>query len=314
MNPTLMCLTRLRVGQNKGAPAANKPCLILALICEIQAGHIGSNRIPIDTRLIMRYCELYEVATGERHKANPWLPLWHLSSDAGPTGRLWAPVFHDTLKNIAKQLGQPKSMGDIECRFVVADLDSALFSALQDKQSAAEAAAVLLAQYFGHSPAAQQALNDYLSQAFSSGEYEKNPEKLTEEVREPSQLQARSAAFRSLVLEAYDYRCAASRLRYITPDYRYLVEAAHLIPFAISQDDRPTNGLALTPNLHWAMDNHLIAPGPDNNWHVSPTVDSLVADNRWLCELDGYPLILPRDHQWHPSKDALAWRMEHLLS
>ncbi|EWH03214.1 hypothetical protein Q427_04470 [Halomonas sp. BC04] len=175
-----------------------------------------------------------------------------------------------------------------------------------------EAAAVVISQYFGHSPAAQQALHDYLDLAFSSGEYEKNPEKLTEGIHEPSQLQARSAAFRSLVLEAYDYRCSASRLRYITPDYRYLVEAAHLVPFAESQDDHPTNGLALTPNLHWAMDNHLIAPGPDYHWHLSPAIDALVPDNRWLCELDGKPLILPRDSQWHPATEALEWRLANL--
>ncbi|AMD02479.1 HNH endonuclease [Halomonas chromatireducens] len=312
MNPALKSLTRLRVGQSKGAPASNKPCLILALICEIQAGHVASSRIPIDTRLVTRYCELYEIATGERQKANPWLPLWHLSSDAGPNGRLWAPVFHDKLEKIAKQFGQPKSMSDIEHRFVAADLDSALFRAAQDKPLAFEAAAVVIGQYFGHSPAAQQALHDYLGLAFSSGEYEKNPERLEEGVHEASQLQARSAAFRSLVLEAYDYRCAASRLRYISPDYRYLVEAAHLVPFTESQDDHPTNGLALTPNLHWAMDNHLIAPGPDHKWHVSPTIDALVSDNRWLCELDGHPLALPRDSRWHPAQGALTWRLDHL--
>lgn len=160
---------------------------------------------------------------------------------------------------------------------------------------------------------AREALRTYLRSVWQSGEYEKHPAKLAGKVTEESQRYARSAAFRSMVLEAYDYRCAASRLRYITPDYRYLVEAAHLIPFAVSQDDGPTNGLALTPNLHWAMDNHLIAPGPDHNWHVSPTVDALVPDNRWLRELDGYPLILPRDSQWHPSRDALAWRLDKLL-
>ena len=84
------------------------------------------------------------------------------------------------------------------------------------------------------------------------------------------------------------------------------------MPFAESQDDRPTNGLALTPNLHWAMDSHLIAPGPDHRWHLSPAVDALVPDNRWLCELDGKPLVLPRDPRRQPDRDALAWRLDHL--
>ncbi|WP_355661895.1 HNH endonuclease [Halomonas salifodinae] len=156
-------------------------------------------------------------------------------------------------------------------------------------------------------------MHTYLTTALESGNYERHPERLKGRVKEESQTYARSAAFRSLILEAYDYRCAASRLRYITPDYRYLVEAAHLIPFAESQDDRPTNGIALTPNLHWAMDNQLIAPGPDHRWHVSPGIDTLNSDNRWLCELDGQPLVLPRDPRWAPDREALDWRLKRLL-
>lgn len=49
-----------------------------------------------------------------------------------------------------------------------------------------------------------------------------------------------------------------------------VVEAAHIHPFSEAGDDDPRNGLALTPDLHWAMDRHLIALGPDLCWHVSP--------------------------------------------
>lgn len=306
------CLTRLRVGQSRGQPALNKPCLLLAIICEIQAGHIASNPIAIDSRLLARYHDLYELLTGERHKASPWLPLWHLCSDKGPSGPLWSPEYTSEIASLASQLGQPKSLNQLLERFSSARLDPVLFSALQDRQTADEACALLGSRYLPSDPAAQERLRAYLEMALVSGEYEQHPERLVGRVQESRQQYARSAAFRSLVLEAYDYRCAASRLRYITPDYRYLVEAAHLLPFAESQDDRPVNGLALTPNLHWAMDNHLIAPGPDHRWHVSPTVDSLVADNQWLCELNGKPLVLPRDTKWHPDREALTWRLDHL--
>lgn len=312
MEEALGCLTRLRVGNSKGKPAPNKPCLLLAIICEIQAGHITSPRVVIDDRLIARYHDLYEAATQSRQSANPQLPLWHLRNDQGPTGPLWAPEFTEPLGALAAQLGQPKSLGQLRERFTIARLDETLFQALQSEPASREACALLVTRYFSADPRTNEALHTCLATALESGSYERHPEQLTGAVKEESQKYARSAAFRALVLEAYDYRCAASRLRYITPDYRYLVEAAHLIPFAESQDDRPTNGLALTPNLHWAMDNHLIAPGPDGQWHVSPTVDALVPDNRWLCELDGQPLVLPREPRWQPDRDALAWRLDHL--
>ncbi|MCE0732705.1 HNH endonuclease [Halomonas sp. G15] len=316
MVDALGCLTRLRVGHSRGNPAPNKPCLMLAILCEIQAGHITSPRVVIDTRLVSRYHELYELAAGARHEARPWLPLWFLASDKGPdgaAGSLWQPELSPTLAGVVDQLGAPRSLDQLLKRFGAARLHPELLARLGSEQAAREAGAHLVTRYFAWSPDTQAKLHDYLDEAFASGSYEKSPEQLKgSSPVSPQQAKARSAAFRSLVLEAYDYRCAASRLRYITPDYRYLVEAAHLVPFAESQDDRPSNGVALTPNLHWAMDNHLIAPGPDHRWHVSPTVDALVPDSRWLCELDEQPLVLPRDPRWQPDREALAWRLAHL--
>lgn len=307
MDERLACLTQLRTGS-----PYNKPGLLLAIICEIQTGHIRSNKVIINDRLMSRYHDIYEVLTEKRHDARPWLPLWHLRSDKAHSGPLWRPEFGDDIKPLANQLGQPKSLNQLLARFPSARLDPALFSALQEPSTAADACALIANHYLSLHQTALSRLRDYLQTALASGAYERQPERLQGQVHETPQLYARSAAFRSLVLEAYDYRCAASRLRHISPDYRYLVEAAHLIPFAISQDDRPVNGLALTPNLHWAMDNYLIAPGPDKRWHLSPAIDTHIADNRWLCDLDNVPLALPRDPRWHPCTDALAWRLEHL--
>lgn len=312
MDEALECLAHLRVDRKGGHAAPHQPCLLLAIICEIQAGHVTSPRILIDTRLIARYYDIFETVTGERQRARPWMPMWALRNRDGASGKLWRPEYWDSIRHIADQMGQPKSIKQIEQRFSAASLDPALFSAVSNSQTAREACALLASQYLSWDKDAYRRLQDYLATALTSGEYEQHTERLMGSVEETRQQYARSTAFRSLVLEAYDYRCAASRLRYITPDYRYLVEAAHLLPFSISQDDRPTNGLALTPNLHWAMDNHLIAPGPDHLWHVSPAVDALVADNRWLCELNQQPLVLPQDSRCRPDREALAWRLDHL--
>ena len=309
---TLTCLTALRVGRSRNQLAANKPCLMLAVICEVQSRHISTPQVSIDDRLLARYFDLYETATGDRRAANPHLPLWHLKSDRGVSGAIWKPIFDSSVAKVAQSLGQPKSLNKLRDLFTEAELDSALFSAFQDKQTAHDACALIVAHYF-ESRSQQHALNTYLANALESSEYEKQPERLFGVVRETTQQQARSAAFRTLVLEAYDYRCAATRLRFITPDYRYLVEAAHLIPFSESYDDRPTNGLALTPDLHWAMDNRLIAPGPDHKWHVSPTLDDFVPDNAWLQQLNGQTVVLPKAKRWQPDQQALAWRMDHLL-
>ncbi|MGM0694599.1 MAG: HNH endonuclease [Pseudomonadota bacterium] len=312
MDSVLDCLTRLRVDRKHGQSAPHQPCFLLALICEIQAGHIASARVAIDTRLVARYHDIFETVTGERYRARPWMPMWALRNREGPSGKLWHPEYAEAVSELADEMGQPKSMNQLERRFDAAWLDPALFSALQDNETARMACALLVNGYLSSNKEAHARLRDYLEVALESGQYERAPECLAGEVREAGHSQARSTAFRSLVLDAYDYRCAASRRRFITPDFRFLVEAAHLIPFAVSGDDRPCNGLALTPDLHWAMDNHLIAPGPDRIWHVSPMVDALVEDNQWLWRLHRQPLVLPRDERFHPHADGLAWRRDHL--
>jgi putative restriction endonuclease len=66
-----------------------------------------------------------------------------------------------------------------------------------------------------------------------------------------------------------------------------MVEAAHIGLFAVSGDDDPRNGLGLTPDMHWATDRNLIAPGPDLRWQFSPVLDERVPDLQRLVGLRG---------------------------
>jgi putative restriction endonuclease len=70
--------------------------------------------------------------------------------------------------------------------------------------------------------------------------------------------------------------------------------------------------LSLCPNMHWAMDHNLIAPGPDLKWHVSPALDKRVPDFRIFVDLEGQPVFAPREVRFIPKREALAWRMERL--
>jgi hypothetical protein len=77
-----------------------------------------------------------------------------------------------------------------------------------------------------------------------------------------------------------------------------LVQAAHLIPFSTSRNDNPTNGIALCPNHHWAMDRRLIAPCPDDRkpagiWRVnSERLDERIEGQRDLVALAGHSVPL----------------------
>lgn len=125
----------------------------------------------------------------------------------------------------------------------------------------------------------------------------------------------RSPAFRRLILDIYDHQCAACglRIRLASGNDVSFIDAAHLIPFAASRNDHPTNGLALCKNHHWAMDRDIIAPGPDLHWHVSKLIDPRRSNGeRELADLSGKSLLLPKDPAFHPDAEGLRWRCERL--
>lgn len=130
----------------------------------------------------------------------------------------------------------------------------------------------------------------------------------------------RDGAFRRTILEVYDYRCAACGVRVLLDQSMSLVEAAHLIPFNISRNDKPTNGIALCPNHHWAMDRHLIAPVPDGKkragiWRVNEErLDDRIEGQRDLVAIAGKSVFPPGEEKFFPALESLRWRAEHLVT
>ena len=98
------------------------------------------------------------------------------------------------------------------------------------------------------------------------------------------------------------------------------MEAAHLIPYSESRNDMPTNGVALCPNHHWAMDRHLIAPCPDRKrpagiWRVNmKRLDDRIEGQRDLVALAEKDVIPPAEKKYYPAPDGLRWREEHLFA
>ncbi len=73
----------------------------------------------------------------------------------------------------------------------------------------------------------------------------------------------RDRVFRSIVLRAYDQRCAITGLRFINGGGRAEVAAAHIRPVEKSGPDIVTNGIALSGTAHWMFDRGLISLSDD---------------------------------------------------
>lgn len=120
----------------------------------------------------------------------------------------------------------------------------------------------------------------------------------------------RSHLFKRYIPQVYNDTCAVTGMQ-IRSTYNYnFVDACHIVPFSISHDDKVTNGLALCPNMHRAFDRGLLAI--DSNYRIQ--ISSSVRDDSQhpysLQALANRQIVLPRDEQYYPSKDNLAWHFK----
>lgn len=306
-------LTRLNVNQVDGRASPHKICMLLALFDLARSGGLHENHITYSPTLLERYSIYFNAVKTPRDHPNPYFPFFHLRGKlkGGETG-FWKIVPLPGRATVVKTLRSARSARDITENISHVELDEELFGLLQDEASIDSLGEVLSTHWF------DRGLSD-LTSVVEKGRaislYEHRLRDLSvgivKEANPPDYV--RSPAFRRIVTEVYDYRCAATGLRVVLPDGTAMVEAAHIHPFSSSGDDDPRNGLALSPDMHWAMDAFLIAPGPDYKWHVSNMLDNRIPDNKIITELQGRPLILPREQRMYPRRDVLEWRLLKLL-
>lgn len=304
----LQAFAQLNVNRAGGIASPHKPCMLLAMMGLAEAGKLAQNQIRFEPPMLERYARFFNIVRGPSDHPNPWFPFFHLRSDG-----FWHLQPKPGREVALDVLDSARSASVIAENVACASLDPALHSLVLDPIAREQLRQQLVVAWFG---AFSKPLNALFEEERQIDNAEIDLRKRIEgeqaaPVEAPSD-PARSAAFRRIVTEAYDYRCAASGWRIILPDSTVLVEAAHLVPYADSHDDDPRNGIALSPSFHWAMDKYIIAPGPDFKWHVSKTLDDRLPDNRPLLELEGKLVILPRENSYAPKMESLDWRLSKL--
>ncbi|MDP9369488.1 MAG: HNH endonuclease [Chloroflexota bacterium] len=215
--------------------------------------------------------------------------------------------------------GQIRSSGRLRDLILGARLDTNLFHLLVNKDTQNSLRQVLIETYFD--PALWPALLDVAQVAMQSADYETRLQRF---VREPFALQeapetgveyraeARSAAFRRTVVTGYDATCAMCGVRLKTPEGRTAVAAAHIVPWTVSHNDDPCNGVALCGLHHWTFDQGLSAITSDLRGRVS----TLVSDDegtQLLRSLSGRGINRPTEAILQPAPEALAWHLEHVF-
>lgn len=113
-------------------------------------------------------------------------------------------------------------------------------------------------------------------------------------------------AFRVLVTDAYDRRCAVTGERTLP-----VLEAAHIRPYSEDGPHRISNGLLLRSDLHRLFDLGYVTVTTDHRLVVSSRLREEWQNGKIYYEHHGSPLkVLPGDPAMLPAKEFLQWHNE----
>jgi len=114
-------------------------------------------------------------------------------------------------------------------------------------------------------------------------------------------------AFRVLVTDAYDRRCAVTGEKTLP-----VLEAAHIKPYAFDGPHRVQNGLLLRSDLHKLFDLGYVTVTPDLDLEVSSKLRADWSNGREYYAWHGKKLAhLPGDLHSRPARDFLQWHNEN---
>jgi putative restriction endonuclease len=248
-------LANLNVARTADRGAApHKPLMLLTVIDLIESGDIPDGWVKYDVRLVSRFRDYWELVQ-DRQRNSPDIPM-PFNALGGDKDQVWQCFTTD---------GQP-SKSRLTTR--LCNLDSALYACLHDGDFRREARRTIVGMYF---TATEQVMlcarlglpvpnTDAIAVLRSDAAAFK-----------ASQKKGRDSRFKSDVLGGYYFTCALTGYRLDT-ETTSIVQAAHIHQHAVSGNDDPRNGLALTPDAHWMFDQGLwtaISKGDDFIIHVA---------------------------------------------
>lgn len=298
---------KLNVNKHRDrGPAPHKPVLLISVIELIEQGKIRRNQVPLSPELISTFLKYWRSLVTTDHRSDISLPFVHLTGD-----KFWHLSFYpDSETATSKGLG---SKGVTAVRRIVeyASLDSELFEILQDPGQRVILLRVLIDSWFsGESSKIEQlSLIDEFESVKSQLLREGGATYNVDDLKDEENIVVRNGAFRKIVVQLYEQRCAFCRLRIISLDGQDIVDAAHIKPFSEFRDDRFVNGLALCKNHHWAFDHGWF--GIDDDYRIVIPLgrfkEETAIESRGMMQFKGEQIELPREEKYMPSLEGLRW-------
>ena len=303
-------MERLRVDRAHGV-APHKPLLLLAVIELIEQGQIHENRIHLSPDLAETFIRYWSTVTNRR--PNIALPFFHLRGDG--FWHLHPNPGYETALNVASRIRGISRLREV---IAYASLDDDLFALLTNPLHREVIRQTLIQTYLsdfdqeiGSLIAEEQQIGEYRALLIRQSELPFSSQEPTAPIQAETTI--RSAGFRQAIMRLYDYTCAVCELYIVTLDGESATEAAHIIPFSLSQNDDVRNGISLCKLHHWAFDKGLISLSATYQVVVSVLMSERGPMEWRLTELRDKSILLPEQNQLYPAQDALEWHREEVL-
>lgn len=227
-------LTLLCVSASPREP--HKPVLLLSILDLLDRGTITDNRISLSDELARSFRRYFDVVRDRDDQPTIQYPYFHLSGDH--FWQLVPPPGETPIYRSGATSGAP-TVAELRRRVAYGQFDDRLWALMNDPQSRCMLRNALIARYF---PERREQLEAVCTAPLPA-----------QQALRDQQPPGRDAAFRHAILEIYDYRCAACGVRVLLNPGLSLVEAAHLIPFGVSRNDKPTRGSPLNRSYRAAV-------------------------------------------------------------
>ncbi|WP_286760613.1 HNH endonuclease [Salegentibacter sp. UBA1130] len=298
--------------------APHKPVLLLAVIRGIRRNQIQNKRIFITPELILNFRETWNQLVDTGHTENFALPFFHMRSEP-----FWQLVAKPGMEIGITRSGSIRSFKNLQETVAFAQIDPELFLLLQQSHISEFLESHLLQQFFNTSQtnyrkdqdSAEESQLEYQIQHSSGKEYRERLFFLKSQLDESQyqeELFIRGGLFKRSIPKIYDQRCCISGMRIMGPPNIQMIDACHIHPFSISNDDTVTNGIALSPTLHRAFDRGLISITPDYEVKVSGLVNDKDSEFT-LSQFQNKPILLPNKESWFPSTESLSWHLKNIF-
>jgi putative restriction endonuclease len=277
--------------------APHKPLLLLCVMDMVEEGAITTHWISYSPELFFRFQCYWEIVYNrQRNKPDMRLPFHALG---GNRDRIWTRHTEEGKPSRSKETTR------------LCCLDKSLWNCIQDEAFRKEARLHLITTYF--TPAEQIALCARLRLPEPSST-EITAIRQSANAYKDSIRKGRDSRFRSDVLLNYRFTCALTGYSLNTTKEN-LVEAAHIHQHAMSGNDDPRNGLALTPDAHWMFDRGLWTAEPHGNDFIVIVARDHFKDSspygRTLCNHHEQPLFFPKDVALRPDPKYFAWHRKN---